>query len=93
MKYSNIDEIVTKCVTDLAAQKETVLMEQLNDLISRNLLVVEETRGTLVHDPLTQQVRLVQAVRLTLKDKEYIEQLETENKDLKARLEKIKAAL
>lgn len=76
--------------TELLFQKEQILMEQLNELISRDLLVVEETEPVLVREFNSNKVSLKQSVRLTLKDKEYIIKLEDENKQLKETLAKFK---
>jgi len=80
----------TELMGDLFKQKEAILLEQLNDLVTKGLLVIEETKPVLVQDSDTPKIILRQAVRLALKDKEYIQKLETENAELKAKLEAIK---
>lgn len=61
-----------------AEQTESLLLEQLNDLLSRGLLVVEKTEPVLIQDS-TGKVQIHQKINLTLRDKEYIEKLEKEN--------------
>ena len=68
-------------------------MEQLNDLISRRLLVVVMGQPTLVRYENSDRVELRQTCQLVLKDKEYIEKLEKENTELKEKLDKITEAL
>lgn len=67
-------------VKQISAQKEALIMEQLNELISRGLLVVEQTEPVLIeeYDPMTNlpRVEFKQSIKLKLKDQEYIEQLE-----------------
>lgn len=90
--HDTLRDYYTSVTKDLIAQKENILLEQLNDLISRGLLVIEETQPTLVRDYLTDKIILQQSVKLTLKDKEYILKLEEENKQLKEKLESIEKA-
>lgn len=95
-----IDQMRHELMTDLLKQKESIVLEQLNELISRGILVVEETQPVLVRDayPFTSsgepsRVRLQQSVRLTFKGHEYVERLEKENADLRRRLEVIELAV
>lgn len=80
-------ESVTK---ELFKQKDDLILTSLNDLISRDLLVIEEGPMTLTRDEASNKVVLSQQVRLVLKDKEYIENLETENNKMRNELKEIK---
>lgn len=80
---------IQSITNDLYKQKDNIILEQLNDLISRDLLIVEETQPVLVRDFESNKITLRQSVRLVLKDKEYIEKLERENKELKDTLTKM----
>jgi len=80
-------------IPEIERQKEALLLEQLNELVKRNLLVIEQTQPILVRDECSDGVVLRQSVRLVLKDQEYIQQLEKENKELKEYKEKVKGLL
>jgi hypothetical protein len=93
---NSANEVIAKTAREAAKYEHRLLMEQLNDLISRGLLVVEVAQPMLVttievneHQP-GFEVRMESSVRLVLKDKEYIQQLEQENKKLKEKLENVK---
>ena len=76
---------LNETIKSLMEQKESIILEQLSELISRGLLVVEETSPVLVrkHNPEgLYGVELKQAVRLVLKDQEYIEKLEAKVAEL-----------
>lgn len=85
MKTIDINEI-TKA---LSLQKDNIILNQLSDLVSRGLLVVEETQPVLVKEDHSDNIILKQQVRLTLKNIEYIEKLEKENSELKLLLSKM----
>lgn len=94
MLHQEINEVVK----DIAKQTEDLLMEQLNELVSRGLIVIEQGPMTLIEEarqpftsPPGHRIRLCQTVRLVLKDQEYIEALEHRNKELEKLLEEIKA--
>jgi len=87
---NTIDSLTQKICYDLARQQEAILQEQLGDLVSRGLLVVESTEPVLIREPYSDKIKIAQSIKLTLKDKEYILKLEEENKILKEQLETIK---
>lgn len=74
----------------LVKQKEELLLQQLNWLVSRGLLIIEEGPMSLVTTPGSYDIQLKQTVELVVKDKEYIEKLEKENNTLKLRLLEIR---
>lgn len=78
----------TKDITEsIVKNTEIKLLEQLNDFISRGLIEVHYGPSTFFRDPgKGDTVTYSQEVTLVLKDKEYIETLEEENKKLKAEL-------
>ena len=82
--YTNFNSIAK----ELAKQSETILLDQLNEFISRGLIVVHHGPTGFVHDPYTNKVTIQSSVKLVLKDQDYIEQLEKENKALKEQIEK-----
>jgi hypothetical protein len=83
----------SKILKDVLVQKESLVLEQLSDLVKRGLLVIEQSEPVLVQDLYADKLVLKQAVRLSLKDKEYIEKLEAENTALKEQLLKIQEAV
>lgn len=88
----NLDQQVSKLVREVAEKKDAMIREQLSELISRGLIIVEETEPTIVThmDPVKgPQIEFRQACKLVLRDKEYIVKLENENNDLKLKLEKM----
>lgn len=85
----NAEMIVKEISRDIQEQTEALILEQLNDLVSRGLLVIESSQPILVRDMSNNKIKISQSVRLTLKDKEYIETLEVENRRLKDILSKI----
>jgi len=88
-----IKSLMEDVIPEIERQKEALLLEQLNELVKRNLLVIEQTQPILVRDECSDGVVLRQSVRLVLKDQEYIQQLEKENKELKEYKEKVKGLL
>lgn len=83
---------LSKIIEDIGLQKEALIMKELNELISRGLLVLEETEMKLVRDQDSNAIKLSQGIVIKLKDQEYIEQLEKENSMMKEKLDKLKAS-
>lgn len=73
-------EYCSKLIADIADKsakaRENILMEQLNDFISRGLIEVETSEFVLIRRSEDELLELRQSVKLKLKDKEYIEKLE-----------------
>lgn len=86
-------DFINNTVMSLLRQKEEIIMKEFNELVSKGLLVVEQTEMKLFQHPMKNEIKMEQGVRLVLKDQEYIEKLEEENKELKEKLEKINEAL
>lgn len=64
---------------EMAKQSEAIILSQLQELVSRGLLVIKQTEPVLVQDPFSPnpyQFTMQMKVRLRLKDQEYIEGLE-----------------
>jgi hypothetical protein len=79
---------------EIAKQKEAAILVQLGDLITRGLLVVEYYgHPQLFCAEDSSQIIYKQSMRLVLKDKEYIEKLEDENRKMKERLSAIAEAM
>lgn len=60
---------------------EKEVLSQLSELVKRGLLRLEMGQLALAQEQ--GELKIVQMVRLTLRDKEYIENLEKENKELR----------
>lgn len=80
-------------VLEIAKQKEALLLKQLNWLISRGLLVIEEGPMQVLRRVDSDTIELQQEIELKVKDAEYIEKLELENADLRKKVEAIEAAI
>lgn len=63
-------------LNNLQKQAENHILEQLNELVKRGLLVIKATKPVLVRDEKSANMTLQQSVTLELKDQEYIEELE-----------------
>jgi len=67
--------------------KEKIILDQLNEFISRGLLVIREGEKRLIKDKATNKFYITQKFDLQLRDQEYIERLEDENKALRKTLD------
>ena len=86
-----MNTVAKKVYEEAAKQTESILMSQLNELISRGLLVVEETQPMLIQSYQTAEspgveVRIEKGVRLVLKDQEYVKSLEQQIIDLNCQI-------
>ncbi len=88
---------INEMASEVAKHTENMILEQLNELISRGLLIVEKGPMSLttcdshfsdIRDPY--KIKVSQIVRLVLKDREYIERLEKENAQMRGVFEAIK---
>lgn len=86
----NVFESAQRIASDLAKQKENIMLEQLNELVSRGLLVCESNEPVLLMED--GKLLYKQMVRLKLRDQEYIEQLESKIKKLEKTLSDIRFA-
>ena len=89
---NNMECVVKELTHDIHQATEKAMLDQLNDFVSRGLIVVEMTQPILVQDFNSSEIKIQQQVRLTLKDKEYILKLEKENQEMKDLLDAIKHA-
>lgn len=80
--------LVEKVARESARATEESILDQLNELVSRGLLLVEETKPTLYRSVDSSKITIEKSIRLVLKDQEYIENLESKVKNLEERLEK-----
>lgn len=78
-----MQDTITEISEEVALQTEKAIFEQLQELISRDLLVVEARGVELYQDMTSDKIKIGQNIRLKLKDQEYIEKLETELEEYK----------
>jgi len=84
---------VSDLCLEVAKKTEETILEQLNEFISRGLIVVEVGNWSLVHDQNSDKVTMNRQVKLVLKDKEYIEKLENQVKELSICIQNIAGVL
>ena len=79
---------------ELADKTEASIMESLNSLIERGLLVWQQTELRMVSDPMDfGKVKVCYSGRLILKNEEYVKQLEHANDVLQKRVRMFEDAL
>ncbi len=80
---------------EVAKNTENQILEQLNEFISRGLILVEAGPLSLMEsmEPGFTKIRVNRTVKLILKDQAYIESLEKENKFLRDKLQAMKNAI
>ena len=89
------EKTVTEISKQVAEQTEAKILEQLNFLVSRGILVVKRGQMALVQDPLerhTNTIRVAQEIELVSKEHEYIESLEAKIEMLEGLFQKFKQA-
>ncbi len=91
-QMTSVNEIVMEIGRMIQHDTENIMLNQLDDFVSRGLIEVQMTQPVLIQEPMANKLRVVQSVKLVLKDKEYIEKLENENKELKELLDALKKA-
>jgi hypothetical protein len=89
MHFNSALEVATK----VAKERESLIVSQLNDFISRGLIEVVVKGTQFVRSPDSANIEYRESVELVLKDKEYIENLEKENAELKSYIYEIKKLL
>lgn len=90
---NTIKDTINEVIKEYHNNKEAYILEQLNELISRGLLVICETQPIIVRDQYSDKIEIRQSIKLLLKDQEYIVKLETENAQLKVRLQNIEEVI
>jgi hypothetical protein len=83
MSYTTIEQVTASLARKVSEQTEISIMSQLNDFISRGLIEIKKGPSSFVQHIDRADVEYRQTVELVLKDKQYIEQLEDENKKLR----------
>lgn len=95
----SLDEKITEITREVISQRDAIIFEQLQELISRGLLEIREEEPVMIRveadfqNPGRDRIMLKQRVKLILKNQEYVEKLEAENKQLKERIARIEGAI
>jgi hypothetical protein len=88
---NNTTEIINAIVENTVKATEETILAQLNEFISRGLIVLEKTTPIFVYQSSEcPALEIRQSVKLLLKDQKYIEQLEDKVQGLEQQLEKYK---
>jgi len=77
---------ISEVIRNVNRQKDEYLKKALNELVSRDLIVIEQTEPVLIEVKLPgggTEIRLEQAIRLVPKEFEYIKKLEATNARLR----------
>lgn len=98
LHVSNSNDLVKTIMEETAKKTEKVILQGLEDLVSRGLLVVRYDQPQLVetYDPTSpngKRFTVNTAVRLELKDQGYIQKLELENKELREAIDRMFAVV
>ena len=88
-----ISEQLDVIVKEISRQQEEYLLEQLQEHVSRGLIVVEKTKPRMYIEASTNKYKIEESIRFKLKEQEYIEKLEEKNRELKLKLQMINTAL
>lgn len=79
--------LINEVLKEVAQKEQEIILDQLGELISRGLLVVEREQPVLVQSSDSARPEIRMAIRLKLKDQEYIEKLENQLKAVQAILQ------
>ncbi len=91
---NNTIDMFSTMANEVSNSTASAILKELNDLVSRGLLVIELGEGALVHDySRANSLQYCQKVKVVLKDKEYIEKIEAENKELKDKINALQEAV
>lgn len=91
--FESAENFIQKFSKDIIKSTENLFLDQLNEFVSRGLIIVEITEPVLCQSVTTDKIEIRQSCRLLLKDQEYIKKLEAENSALLKQLNKIQEAI
>lgn len=83
-QFTSDESLITKAIDEASQHRESLILGQLNDFVSRGLIIVESGPMSMVRDqfgPNPNELQIRQTVTLRLKDREYIESLEKKVND------------
>lgn len=80
--YGSVESTALSIAKAVSKATEETIMQQLNEFVSRGLIVVEEMPHQFIREPGSDTLTFRTQARLHLKDKEYIESLEAKIKEL-----------
>jgi hypothetical protein len=87
IRFNNTDDVITQLAKEIYERRDQQILSQLNEHISRGLISVEETTPQLVRSFDSDKLEFKMGIKLVLKEQEYVESLEAENKKLKEQLQ------
>lgn len=87
------NSLVSKVAEELNKNTENAVLEELNELVSRGILVLHRGPTVVVQDPFSNKIEIRQKVRVVLSNQEYVERLESENKKMKNILDLVNQCL
>lgn len=82
--HTTADDHARRAFAEFAQRKDSIILEQLGDLIKQGLLVIVETQPVMTFDPSTSTLKVEGAVKLHLRDQERLDELQREIESLKA---------
>ncbi len=85
------DWTVTEASKALQKKKESVVIEQLSELVSRGLIRIEEREPVIIEE--NGKIRITQKVKLVSRHQEYITELENEIEVLRDQVNRLKDQL
>ena len=74
----------------IAKNTESIILEQLNELVKRGAIVVEQGEVLLTREADSNEIKVSQKIALKLKDQEYIEKLEKINSKLQETINELR---
>lgn len=89
----NIATRADELIKNISEAIERSVLDQLQDFVSRDLISIEYGPPQLMSLPNDTKLEFRQTVTLKLRDKEYIEEIEAENKKLKKIIQDLQAVL
>lgn len=94
MYFEDQNKFIQKAIEESAKKKESIILEQLGDLVKKGLLIIEESQPMIVktREAGEEKFEMRFMIRLVLKDKDYISKLERENTFLRDKINAIESA-
>lgn len=87
--FQSTTSVLDEILPELLKQKEDIILGQLGELITANLIEIQETAPVLIQDHNSNKLILKHAVKLHFKGYERIQELQKENEDLRNQLKNI----
>jgi hypothetical protein len=82
LKLPDTADLASRVAREVAVETENVILDQMNDFVSRNLIEIEQSDLQLIRED-DGRLKMGRTVKLRLKDKEYIQRIENENREMR----------